>query len=69
MDTLSKLPKGEPKGVRVVAMWSPADVFILPAEGAQLAGAKNVEMTGFTHYSYLLRRRGWKTIFETLVPS
>jgi pimeloyl-ACP methyl ester carboxylesterase len=66
MDTLSKLAEGEPKDVRIVAMWSPADVFILPAEGAQLAGAENIELAGFTHYSYLMRRRGWKTVFETL---
>ncbi len=52
--------------VRTVAMWSRADVFMLPAESARWEGAENVEVLGFTHYAYLLKRRGWKTVFELL---
>jgi len=51
---------------RIVAFWSRSDVIILPAEGAQLAGAENVEMSGFTHYSYLILPRSWRAVFDVL---
>lgn len=52
--------------VRAIALWSRADVFILPAHGAQWPGAVNIEMEGFTHYGYLASPRGWRTVFELL---
>ncbi len=57
---------------RIVAFWSPADVFVLPAESAALPGARTIELPRTTHYGYLMRPRWWRAVLcETLdgVPS
>jgi triacylglycerol esterase/lipase EstA (alpha/beta hydrolase family) len=57
-----------PDGVRAVSFWSKSDVFILPAESAVLEGAAAVEVTPFTHYSYLLLPQSWTQVADALEP-
>lgn len=57
---------GPPSRPRLVALWSPADVLLLPAEAARAEGAETIEMRGFTHYSYLLHPRGWSQVLRVL---
>lgn len=57
---------GRPALPRLVSMWSHSDVILLPATSARLEGAENVEMPGFTHYSYLLHPDAWQRVFEAL---
>jgi pimeloyl-ACP methyl ester carboxylesterase len=59
---------GPPAMPRLVSLWSQSDVILLPATSACLGGAENVEMPGFTHYSYLLRPEAWRRVFDALVP-
>jgi triacylglycerol lipase len=58
--------EGLPAGVRAVCLWSRSDVLILPAESAVLEGATAVEVTPFTHYSYLLSPEAWSRVAEAL---
>jgi hypothetical protein len=44
-------------------------MLILPAESAQVEGAENIEMNGFTHFSYLLHPAGWMKAFEAVRAS
>ena len=46
------------------ALWSHADVLILPAEGASLEGAINLEMSNYTHYTYLLHPQAWQKVYQ-----
>jgi len=63
----SQLPwRGPPLQPRLVTLWSPADVLLLPAEAARAAGATAIEMTGFTHYSYLLHPLAWSRVLAIL---
>ncbi len=57
---------GAPEWPRLVAFWSPADVIVIPAESAQVEGATNVELPGFTHYSYLVRAECWHRVLDEL---
>jgi pimeloyl-ACP methyl ester carboxylesterase len=57
---------GPPLRPRLVTLWSPADVLLLPARAACAEGAETIEMQGFTHYSYLLHPRGWSQVLEVL---
>jgi pimeloyl-ACP methyl ester carboxylesterase len=57
---------GLPAGVRVVACWSRADVFVLPPESAVPAGAEAVELSPATHYGYLLSPRSWEAVRNAL---
>jgi pimeloyl-ACP methyl ester carboxylesterase len=66
--TLRKLERqvpwhGQP---RLVCLWSRSDVLLLPPTSACIAGAENVEMTDFTHYSYLLHPRAGQAVLEAL---
>jgi pimeloyl-ACP methyl ester carboxylesterase len=60
--------RGPPHQPRLVALWSPADVLLLPAEAARAPGAHAVEMRGFTHYSYLLNPLAWSRVLSLLEP-
>jgi pimeloyl-ACP methyl ester carboxylesterase len=51
---------------RLVAVWSPADVILLPATSACVEGAENVEASGFTHYGYVIDPDGWRLIAAKL---
>jgi len=63
----AQLPwQGPPHQPRLVALWSPADVLLLPAEAACAPGADAIEMLGFTHYSYLLSPTAWSRVHTVL---
>lgn len=65
---LKKLNKKRwPKKVRGVAFWSRSDLFILPSESGVGDGMESVEMTPFTHYSYLIDPLSWKRVAEILL--
>jgi pimeloyl-ACP methyl ester carboxylesterase len=57
---------GPPDWPRLVTFWSPADVIVIPAESARVEGAVNIELPGFTHYSYLVRAECWRRVHDAL---
>jgi len=57
---------GPPEWPRLIAFWSPADVIVVPPESARVQGAVNVELPGFTHYSYLVRPEAWRQVEQAL---
>jgi len=70
-DVLARLARqlpwrGPPEQPRLVALWSAADVILLPARSAAVDGAENVELPGFTHYGYLIHPSGWRRVLEAL---
>ena len=52
----------------VVCFWSGEDMVVVPPEAAQLEGAKNIRMDGFSHLSFLLNPRGWQAVLRELEP-
>jgi pimeloyl-ACP methyl ester carboxylesterase len=58
--------RGPPAQPRLVALWSAADVVLLPTRSAAVAGAENVELPGFTHYGWLIHPSGWRRVLEAL---
>ena len=63
-----QLPWGERAELpRLVALWSAEDVIVLPGEGGQLEGAENIEMPGYTHYSYFLDPKCWRLVHDVLL--
>jgi len=56
----------DPDGPRVVALWSAGDTVVVPAEGAQLEGAENIELEEFTHFGFLMHPRAWETVLRLL---
>ncbi len=56
----------DPDGPRLVALWSMADQLVSPPEGAQVPGAENIELEGFTHYSYFLEPPAWRLLKDLL---
>jgi pimeloyl-ACP methyl ester carboxylesterase len=61
--------RGPPSQPRLVCLWSRADVIVLPAGSARVEGAENVELTGFTHYSYLLDPTAAPRLLAALAPA
>ncbi len=57
---------GPPGWPRLIAFWSPADVIVVPPESARVEGAVNLELPGFTHYSYLVRPHAWEQVLYAL---
>lgn len=57
---------GPPALPHLSALWSRADMLLLPADTGCVAGAENIEMEGFTHYSYLLHARAWRQVAAEL---
>ncbi|MBW2453283.1 MAG: hypothetical protein JRI68_02180 [Deltaproteobacteria bacterium] len=55
-----------PTGVQGVTFWSKSDVFVLPPESAALEGTDQIEVTPFTHYSYLIDPRSWSLVRREL---
>lgn len=55
-----------PRSVRVVNFFSTSDLLVVPPESALTKGAEAVDMSPFTHYSYLLDRRCWARVHEAL---
>ncbi len=56
-----------PKNVRGITMWSKNDVFVLPPESAKVEGTEQIEMTPFTHYSYLIDPKAWSQVGRMLM--
>jgi triacylglycerol lipase len=61
--------RGPPTHPRLVAFWSASDVLLLPSASARAEGARNVELRGFTHLSYLLDPRGFRRVLESGLSS
>ena len=59
---------GWPEGVRGVTFWSRADLFVLPPESAAVEGTERIELTPFTHYSYLISPKSWVAVARALNP-
>ncbi len=57
---------GPPSRPRLVALWSPSDMILLPHGSAMVEGGENIEMPGFTHYGYLIHRAGWRRVLAAL---
>ncbi len=55
-----------PDGVRAVSLWSRGDLIVLPPQSAMWDGAEHIEVSPFTHYSYLIEPRGWRTVGRVL---
>lgn len=55
-----------PAEVHGVSFWSQSDVFVLPPESAALEGTDQIEVTPFTHYSYLIDPRSWTLVRREL---
>ena len=55
-----------PDSVTGVCFYSRNDVFVLPWESAVLEGLKAVDVTPFTHYSYLLEPKSFREVFHAL---
>ena len=58
--------KSWPKAVKGYSFWSRSDLLVIPAESARLKGTTPVEMTPFTHYSYLLDPKCWHAVERVL---
>lgn len=54
---------------RLVALWSPVDMLLMPPDSARVPGAENIEMQGFTHLSYLIHPRAWQRVWSALEQS
>jgi hypothetical protein len=57
---------GWPEEVHGVSFWSRSDMVVLPPESAALDGTEAVEVTPFSHYSYLIDPRSWALVREQL---
>jgi triacylglycerol esterase/lipase EstA (alpha/beta hydrolase family) len=55
-----------PRGVRGATFWSRSDVMVLPPESATIEGTHQIEVTPFTHYSYLIDPRSWSLVRREL---
>lgn len=55
-----------PSTVRGVCFYSRNDVFVLPWESARLEGLPAVDVTPFTHYSYLIDPKSFRQVWKVL---
>jgi triacylglycerol esterase/lipase EstA (alpha/beta hydrolase family) len=55
-----------PKEVRGVTFWSKNDLLILPPEAAAVEGTSQIDMSPFTHFSYLIDPRSWAAVRSAL---
>jgi triacylglycerol esterase/lipase EstA (alpha/beta hydrolase family) len=55
-----------PVEVRMVSFFSANDLFVLPAESAIVEGGEAVNVTPFTHYSYLFDPKSWRRVWQVL---
>jgi len=66
-DLMSRLIKRPwPRRVRGVTFWSRNDLFVLPAQSAAAEGTDHVDVTPFTHYSYLIDPKSWAAVGRAL---
>lgn len=52
--------------VEYTSVYSPTDGVVIPAKNAMLDGAKNVRVTGLTHWGFLFRRKVYEEIRKRL---
>ena len=64
MKTLADTPL--PAGVRTVCLFSHNDLLVIPGPMACLPGSREVDVTPFTHYSYLLDPKSWSVVWQEL---
>ncbi len=55
-----------PEGVRGISFWSKNDLIVAPPEGAAAEGTKQIDMSPFTHFSYLIDPRSWVAVKKAL---
>lgn len=55
-----------PADVRGVTFWSRGDMFVLPAESAAVEGTEQIDVTPFSHYSYLIDPKSWVAVAQSL---
>jgi pimeloyl-ACP methyl ester carboxylesterase len=55
-----------PAGVEGTSLWSQSDLLVLPPESAAAPGTLAIEVSPFTHYSYLIDPRGWEVVRRVL---
>ncbi len=55
-----------PKSVRGVTFWSKSDLLVLPPKSAAMDGTAQIEVTPFTHYSYLIDPKSWAVVRRAL---
>lgn len=55
-----------PKNVKGFTFWSNNDLLVLPAESAMVDGTITIDMTPFTHFSYLFDPRSWIEVERSL---
>jgi pimeloyl-ACP methyl ester carboxylesterase len=58
-----------PPKTRGITLWSRSDLMVVPHESATLPGTTAIEMTPFTHYSYLIDPKCWKVVHEAVSAS
>ena len=58
--------QGPPHMPKLTSLWSDTDLLLFPPTTACVEGAENVEMRGFTHYSYLLEPASARQVFTSL---
>ncbi|MFT6398469.1 MAG: triacylglycerol esterase/lipase EstA (alpha/beta hydrolase family) [Bradymonadia bacterium] len=51
---------------RLVSLWSPNDVLVMPTGQAEVEGAINHRCDGFTHFTWLLEPHGWRVVEAAL---
>ncbi len=51
---------------RLVSLWSPNDVLVMPNARAEVEGATNRRCDGFTHFTWLLEPHGWRVVEAAL---
>ena len=67
-DMITRLnAKPWPGNIRGVTFFSSNDVFILPPEAATAEGTETIDVTPFTHYSYLFAPSSWQKVWAALV--
>jgi pimeloyl-ACP methyl ester carboxylesterase len=57
------------EAVRGVSLWSRNDLMVIPGESGIVEGMEAIEMSPFTHYSYLIDPRGLATVGRALSVS
>jgi len=59
-------PWGDNGLPRLICLWSPTDLVMVPPEVAVADGAEERELEGMTHYGYMLHPRAWRAVVEAL---
>jgi triacylglycerol esterase/lipase EstA (alpha/beta hydrolase family) len=57
---------GATNGVEYTSIYSPTDGIVVPAHNAMMKGARNVRVTGLTHWGFLFRKKVYMEIRKAL---